>query len=231
MKQIAFFLMLASCLASNLLMAQTLEFGLYAGAGNLSIEWPKNTYFSRGDYTIKPQINAGAELSWVSRGGFGVRGGLLYSGRAVECDSVNVYPASAAEYHSEVEVKASTLFIPLQLLYRIPLGKFYTQLSAGVLPGFLLSSEVSENLIIKTNFPNRDMTAIVEYNHKFEIGIIGEARIAYQVAPKVNIGLNASYLSSELDIFITPDDGTPRGSIDQSSKGMVLALSASFSLK
>lgn len=230
MKRIALFSITLICFFNSILQAQNLEFGISAGIGNPSIEWPENTYFYRGEYTFETRINAGAELSWVSKSGFGARGGLLYLSRTAVSDSVSIFPSRPLEYHSEVEADISTLFIPLQVCYRVPFGKLYAQFSAGVLPGFQFNAEVNEKLIIKTNFPDIDEPAKLDYDESFEIGIIGEARLAYQLNPKVSIGANVLYFRSELDIGITPDGGTRKNLVDQYSRGLLFSLSAHLSL-
>lgn len=230
MKRIVLFSITLICIFNSMLQAQSLEFGVSVGAGNPSVEWPENTYFYRGEYTFKTRIHAGAELSWVSKSGFGARGGLLYLSRTAVSDSVNIFPSRPLEYHSEVEANISTLFIPLQVCYRIPFGKLYAQFSAGVFPGFQFNAEVKENLIIKTNFPDIDEPAKLDYEESFEIGIIGEARLAYQLNPKVGVGANVLYFRSELDIGLTPDGGARKNLIDQYSKGLLFSLSVHLAL-
>lgn len=229
MKRIALFSITLFCFLNNALQAQTLEFGASLGVGTAAIRWSDNSYFSRGAYTSEPSINVGLEMSYITRGGFGARGGLLYFARAVSSDSVNTYPSQSSEYHSIVKASASTLFIPLQVCYRAPFGKFYAQLSAGVMPGFLLNANVDETLVRKSNFPILDEPAFVDYSLKFELGIVGEARLAYQVTPKIGIGINAMYLRSEIDIEIVPDISM-RELSDQYAQGLAYSLSAHFKL-
>jgi|GEM_PF-4578259 hypothetical protein len=229
MKRIALFSITLLFFFNHALQAQTLELGVSLGVSMAKISWSKNSYYSRGAYTAEPSLNAGLEMSYITRSGFGARAGLLYFARAVSSDSVNTYPSQLLEYHSVVEANASTLFIPLQACYRAPFGKFYAQLSAGVMPGFLLDADVNETIVRKSNFPVLYEPAVMDYSLKFELGIVGEARLAYQVTPKIGIGINVLYLRSEIDIEIDPDFSI-RELSDQYTQGLAYSLSAHFKL-
>jgi len=63
----------------------------------------------------------------------------------------------------------------------------------------------------------------------FELGIMGEARIAYEIIPRLHIGANARYFKSDVDMKgYTSSEAS--SSIDQFSATTYWALSANWRL-
>ncbi len=219
-------LVFALHLTATVLPAQTRDAGISLTYGLPELRWPSHTPFVRGEFSFKSFISYGAEYNWTSSRGWGGGIGIITTNVRGGSDSVDVQRLFKY-YYSEMDIVYSVIYIPLKFFYRIPVKKWQFQVSAALMPGFLYKGTVAEKQIPTSPLYTRQSFYMNYAN--FELGIMGEARVAYEIIPKLHLGATARYLVSDMDMK-GHASGYSSSSIGQSAAILFFGLSANWRL-
>jgi len=218
------FLLFGVLLSGLRIFAQTTDFGISVGYGSYQLRWPAHTALARGVFTFKSSFSYGAEINWAPHDAWGGGIGLLSMGARAASDSVDVQPRFKY-YYSEIDIRYAALYVPIKVLYRIPIKKWMLKFSFALMPGFKYKGSVAEKQIPTSPLYN-PIDFYLEYDG-FELGIMGEVRFAYEITPGLHLGANARYFKSDVDMDGFTSSGSS-SSIDQFSTATYLALSANW---